>query len=318
MVRIDFLNVGHGDCTVIQHASQLLTMIDINNGQEMDIDTLNELQEYYPLGLPQGEEILNESLLLEKVAAQGYNIDLTNPIDFLREQYPGKDIFRYIQSHPHKDHMCGLAALYADGRKIHNFWDTAHSFVPPLKDENNADLAEYQAHQKGLRGNKILRLNRGASGIYYGENPAGVKPGDGIEILHPPFGRNTSATGAAAENPNNFSYILRLTYNGIKIIFGGDAEEAAWEEVAEYYGADLKCDILKASHHGRDTGYCAKAVALMQPEYTIVSVGKKPETDASSKYSNYCKNVWSTRWRGNIWVTIDDAGCGKIKSQYTR
>ncbi len=76
--------------------------------------------------------------------------------------------------------------------------------------------------------------------------------------------------------------------------------------------------MLKASHHGRDTGYHQAAVKLMSPEYTIVSVGTKPDTDASNKYRQYIDNVWSTRWRGNISVMINDQGRGQVIPQYDR
>ena len=114
------------------------------------------------------------------------------------------------------------------------------------------------------------------------------------------------------------SYVLRLKYNGIKVILGGDAEEEAWDSIVEEYGQRLKCHVLKASHHGRDTGYHQRAVELMRPKLTVVSVGKKPDTDATNKYRQYSKNVWSTRWRGNITLTIDDNGEATIASEYDR
>jgi hypothetical protein len=43
MLRIHFLNVGHGDCTIISHPSGRLTMIDINNSQDYDEESFNEL-----------------------------------------------------------------------------------------------------------------------------------------------------------------------------------------------------------------------------------------------------------------------------------
>ena len=39
MVKIHFLNVGHGDCTIIEHHSERVTMIDINNSQTLDDDS---------------------------------------------------------------------------------------------------------------------------------------------------------------------------------------------------------------------------------------------------------------------------------------
>ena len=44
----------------------------------------------------------------------------------------------------------------------------------------------------------------------------------------------------------------------------------------------------------------------MSPKYTILSVGKKPDNDASNKYRKYSENVWSTRWKGDITLEISD------------
>lgn len=41
---------------------------------------------------------------------------------------------------------------------------------------------------------------------------------------------------------------------------------------------------------------------------TVVSVGKKPETDVSNKYRQYSQEVWSTRWHGTITLHIDRSG----------
>ena len=43
MLRVHFLNVGHGDCTVIEHPSGRLTMMDINTSQEYDNNSFKEL-----------------------------------------------------------------------------------------------------------------------------------------------------------------------------------------------------------------------------------------------------------------------------------
>jgi beta-lactamase superfamily II metal-dependent hydrolase len=107
-------------------------------------------------------------------------------------------------------------------------------------------------------------------------------------------------------NTNNVSYVLRLTNRGVSIILGGDAEQMVWDSIVERYGADLSCDILKASQHGRDSGYHQEAMSLMRPTLTIVSVGKKPETDASNKYLQYSKYIRSTRWYGTMTLTIGD------------
>src|SRR5258707_14853972 len=44
LLRVHFLNVGHGDCTIIEHPSGRLTMIDVNNSQDYDPESLEELK----------------------------------------------------------------------------------------------------------------------------------------------------------------------------------------------------------------------------------------------------------------------------------
>ncbi len=319
MVKIHFLNVGHGDCTIIEHASGRLTMLDINNGSDLDPESVNELSVAY--------EISEQTRLVRKIlggasdstllAEKGYDIELTNPIAFLAEKYPEKDLFRYVQTHPDLDHMRGLVALRSAGISILNFWDTKHDKRPDFQSESDEEeWKEYETLSVGKRGNSVLHLYRGARGVYYNEEPERVNGGDGIKILSPTLELIKSMNGN--EDSNNLSYVLRLKYNGIRVILGSDAEDEAWDSIVKKYGEKLKCHVLKASHHGRDSGYHQEAVKLMSPEYTIVSVGKKPETDASNKYRAYSKEVWSTRWKGNITLTIDDNGKGRIFSEYDR
>jgi len=139
--------------------------------------------------------------------------------------------------------------------------------------------------------------------------------GDGIHILAP----TPELTNAAnkTDDPNGHSYALWLQYGDYKVVLGGDCDEAAWQSIWKKYGAGLRCNILKASHHGRASGFHLEAVKAMNPEYTIVSVGKKPSTDASNRYRSYTsQKVWSTRWRGNIVLTIHDNGRATITPQF--
>lgn len=43
MVKVRFLNVGHGDCSIIEHASGRITMVDINNGDDINEETALEI-----------------------------------------------------------------------------------------------------------------------------------------------------------------------------------------------------------------------------------------------------------------------------------
>jgi len=301
-VHIHYLNVGHGDCTIIEHASGNLTVIDINNGQGIDFDSLTEL------GTEHGINVDLPYLLspTPALSTAGYDTSLTDPVAFLQQNYPDRAIFRYIQTHPDLDHMRGLAALRQAGIDIINFWDTYHSKDADLQPGDVADWNEYQTLRSGQRGAEVLRLYRGARNKYWNVDEYGYDGGDGIEILSP-FSELTGWANAQ-DKSNELSYVIRLTHAGRGVIFGGDAEEKAWEAMVAYFGNALKCDLLEASHHGRDSGYHQPAVKLMNPYLTVVSIGKKPSTDASNKYGRYSGNVFSTRWCGNIKITIQDDG----------
>lgn len=308
-LRVWFLNVGHGDCTVVEHASGRVSVVDINNGDDLDQETARELEESYArarLLKYLGWRGSGASLLKEA----GYDIELVNPIQFLKAQYPGRDIFRYIQTHPELDHMRGLAALAANGISIANFWDTANTRTDPPAYKNDSDRNDWLVYQQfragSVAGVTVLRPTRGARDIFYNEEPKGVEGGDGIYILAPTAQLAQIANEAGKHNVHSF--VLMLMYRGRRIILGGDADEEVWDSIVTAYGDRVKCDVLKASHHGRDSGFHKKALELMSPRYVVVSVGKKPETDASSKYRVACANVWSTRWMGTMSVSIADDG----------
>lgn len=65
--------------------------------------------------------------------------------------------------------------------------------------------------------------------------------------------------------------------------------------------------VLKASHHGRKSGYYGPAVKAMAPWLTITSVGEA-EHDATDNYRQYSDYTVSLRKAGDICVTINDDG----------
>jgi hypothetical protein len=48
-VRVHFLNVGHGDSTIIEHASGRLSLININSGSALDPESAKELAKTFSL-----------------------------------------------------------------------------------------------------------------------------------------------------------------------------------------------------------------------------------------------------------------------------
>lgn len=188
MLKVHFLNVGHGDCTIIEHPSGRLTIIDINNGTDVDSQSALEVASYLSASVMrevrEAQSIqANQISVLTKA---GYDVELTNPIEYLARLRPDKSVFRYIQTHPDLDHMRGLVALRGNGFSIANFWDTQHvkepDFGGPKAEQDRLEWDEYQTTRSGQRGQTVLNLHRAAAGHFYNREADGNAGGDSIGL----------------------------------------------------------------------------------------------------------------------------------------
>jgi len=313
MLKIHFLNVGHGDCCIIEFLdTNRIAVIDINRTTEMDE---NSAKEIYQALVPSSNFLVEAGSITisqEVLEKKGYDIKLQDPLEYIRENNLGS-IFRFISTHPHMDHLSGLYEL----KKIFGFtniWVIKNSYEQDMSELTESQKKDWELYklfrdtsEREIDGVYVVRPEEGSEGQYYTE--------DGIQILAP----NDNLKDGSDSNANKISYVLLIKHRGRKILLPGDAEEETWKYLVENYETELKnVDILKAAHHGRDSGYYQPAVKLMSPTVTIVSVGKKPETDASNKYRQYSNYVWSTRWKGNIVFTINDDGKITYETQYDR
>jgi beta-lactamase superfamily II metal-dependent hydrolase len=318
VLKFHYLNVGHGDSIIIEFGETGRTMmVDINRSSEFDEDTKNELVNIAYESVSPSSRMLHElgiKTTSELLTEAKYDIKLTDPLEYLQE-HNISSIFRFISTHPHADHFTGLKKLFEIYRPT-NFWVSKNNF-----DINESDLSENQKEDwwlyKKLRntsdrevdGTIVINPRDGDSRDFWAQ--------DNVTILAP--SPELIETAEESDNKNLMSYVLLIEYGGRKILLGGDAEKETWQYIMENYFDKIEnITILDASHHGRDSGFYAEAVSHMNPEFVLVSVGKKPKTDASNKYRRYSDNVWSTRWKGNIRFEINPDGTGHYFTQYER
>lgn len=308
-VVIHFLNVGHGDCTIIEHASGRVTMIDINNSKELPETDEVALAESRGLTL----SAFRSSRGMTKSWEQYYQSLLVDPADYWSSKLSRKSVFRYIQTHPDMDHMSGLCRLfYRDGVALTNFWDTSHNktFVKAEFDEGRYEWNDWVVYNR-LRKGYVQDADAASQPITVHHKTLGVAGNywteDGLSVLSPTAELVDYCN--KTENWNNVSYILALSFGGRTVILPGDAEKPAWDSVEAHVDEDaLDCDVLKAAHHGRLSGFSESAVAAMAPAIVVCSVGKKPATDASDGYKDLGADVLSTRYNGTLKCTIWEDG----------
>ena len=200
----------------------------------------------------------------------------------ITEAKKGKDIVRFISTHPDEDHICGLKYL-DDKIGLPNFYcvendaikaDPSESFVHYCKLRDDKD--KYYYVYEGCK-RKWMNDNDENDGKNYGSS--------GINFLWPKTSNEDfkEAQSQAKEGKayNNLSPIFTYTLNGnIKVMWMGDMEKDFQEKVKDKI-VWPQVDVLFAPHHGRDSGKVPDDV-LKKLKPQIIVIGEAP-----SKHLNY-------------------------------
>lgn len=285
-VYFHFINVGKGNCTIIDFPSGRLSVIDIDDSR-----TISEAQ--------------RRQMLLEKKAT------LTNPIDYIISNFKSKDeIFRFILSHPDMDHMSGIKQLFSK-KYFRNFWDVPNNKPDPGNwDRSPYDKNDWDFYQS-LRNKKVNDVNVINPLRNYTADCCWVQ--DGIKILSP--SKELKKSAEDKEDYDHLSYVLQITYQNRRAMLTGDASKYALEDIlANYETNELQSDILLAPGHGSKNHVSKDFLEAVKPRLTIVSVAEGVEYDYET-YKNYGR-VLPTNYYGNIWVRIEDDGEVLFRTQF--
>lgn len=84
-----------------------------------------------------------------------------------------------------------------------------------------------------------------------------------------PYGSMESADG------NDSSIVLKVSCGDVSALLMGDASEETERMLLSSYGYGvLRCDILKAGHHGANTSTCSAFLQVIEPDYAVISCGE--------------------------------------------
>lgn len=73
---------------------------------------------------------------------------------------------------------------------------------------------------------------------------------------------------------NNLSLVVLIRYCGMTFLFPGDLERDGWLALLErpkFCNVLGSVDVLMASHHGRENGYCAELFEICRPQVVVIS-----------------------------------------------
>lgn len=190
-----------------------------------------------------------------------------------------------IATHPHDDHVGGLAgALNAASAK--------HAFC-------SVQQADGRAFQSFLK-----YLNE------QGTELAVPSPGDRYSLGSASFVFIGPLQESA--NMNDNSLVLRLSYGSFHALFTGDAETAEEGDIL-VSNSELRSTLLKVGHHGSANATSQEWVNAIRPQYAVISCGKNneyghPSQQTLSRLENIGCEVLRTDLSGDIVVTVKPDG----------
>ncbi len=294
-VNFHFLNVGHGDCTIIhwpartageKHMDERIAMVDLYH--DTNREDYEDVIQYYKS-----------------------NFQKSNG-------YP-KPIWRLICTHPHQDHICGLKHLFDEsGISIVNFWDVDNQFEPEDFEghaTHKEDWMKYQDVNSGDSGGRtLINPSRWDVRQFWDEDKITIlSPSkEMIDDAHSPKQDGTKRKPHDIEI-DDISFSLLVEFNSTKVLLGGDGKEKAWNDIYENCKSSITgCHVLKAAHHGHQSGFHEDAVKIMNPQYIIFS-NSKEEDENNGAYDDYRRILPNAKilktWRdGTIIVDCDFDG----------
>ncbi len=184
-----------------------------------------------------------------------------------------------VGTHPHTDHIGGLADIIASFKtgdiylpKVGSNTKTYENLLTTIKEQN-------QVIHVAEKGKKILD-EKGLQVYFLGPDQK-------------------------YKNLNNNSAIVKIVYGDTSFLFMGDAET-----MVEAKLEDVKADVIKVGHHGSDSSSSDDFVTQVKPQYAVISVGANnqynhPSSETIKKYEDIGATVYRTDQNGNIIISSD-------------
>lgn len=182
-----------------------------------------------------------ESLLID-----GGNVDDSSTVYTVLKKNGVTHLDYVVCTHAHEDHAGGLSgALEAC---------TAGTVYCPVTDYDSKAFRNFS--DRVAEQNCELTVPKAGETFALG--------GAEVEFL---------ACDPEAEDTNNTSIVLRVSYGATSFLFMADAETPVEQALLDA-GTDLSATVLKVGHHGSSTSTSYRFLNEVMPRYAVISVGK--------------------------------------------
>ena len=126
----------------------------------------------------------------------------------------------------------------------------------------------------------------------------------------------------AFKDTNNLSLVTFLKYDTLSIAFTGDLEVEGWESLLQSPGfiSDLSATrVFVASHHGRESGYCAEVFEYCFPDIVVISDKEIVYDTQEHDYTRHARGiVWNGGPEKRFVLTTRNDGPIRLKKEFGR
>lgn len=204
---------------------------------------------------------------------------------YLKEH--GVKVLDYIVcSHPHKDHVGGLAGAlnYAE----------AKAALCPVKKYDSKSFDNFKKYLK----KQDVRITVPEAGDVFSLGSAVCT------VLGP----------VKAAKGNNNSLVIRIEYGDTSFLFSGDAESEEEHDILAS-GRTLKSTVLKVGHHGSKDATSNQYLYEVDPQYAVISAGDDNSSDhPNEKTLSRLREADVTVYRTDVNGTVICRSDGKTVS----
>lgn len=207
--------------------------LDIGQGDASLIRTPSGRSILIDAGPPMGESDAGKRIVLPAMRALG-----VRSLDVV------------VWTHPHADHIGGMASVI-------RATPVALALDTPATDGSGSPAYLELLQTTTQKAVPYLRARRGQKMAF--------DDGVTLEVLAP--------AGTVAEDMNDASVVIRLTYGATAFMFQGDASQVV--EAAILVGrAPVRADVLKVGHHGSRTATSVAWAEAVRPSVAVISAGR--------------------------------------------
>jgi competence protein ComEC len=207
-----------------------------------------------------------------------------SPLFFLKNRMNVNQLDEVIITHPHGDHI----------RDIMNFDTLNPQILSRPKHLTQKEIISGNRPEDRALVDKYLEIsNRYNEDIDSHESPLHVQNNGGaiIQVFMPTLSNNS--------NINYHSSVTIIEYATSKVILPGDNDRESWQELLgqkRFKEAIDGADVLVASHHGLEAGFCKELFDVIHPKLVVISNGRFNDTSALQRY-NQVASGWEVHKR---------------------